>query len=92
VSLLGGGELLLAGEIRLRPGGSYTGPWLYGSYGVGLDELAGRFHGWLRRRPLPPRPVVVNTWEAVYFNHDLPWWEKGVRLTGRVLVEARHAP
>jgi alpha-galactosidase len=73
-SLLGGGELLLAGEVRLAPGERYRGPWLYGSYGRGLDDLAQRFHGYLRGRPShpsSPRPVVINTWEAVYFDHDL---------------------
>ncbi len=74
-ALLGGGELLLAGEVRLAPGATYTSPWVYGSYGrAGLDELSGRFHAHLRARPhhpASPRPVVVNTWEAVYFDHDL---------------------
>ncbi|WP_240696397.1 alpha-galactosidase [Cellulomonas sp. HD19AZ1] len=73
--LLGGGELLLPGEVRLGTGESYTSPWLYASYGAaGLDELAGRFHAWLRARPQhprTPRPVTLNTWEAVYFDHDL---------------------
>ena len=74
VSLLGGGELLLAGEVRLAPGDTYRSPWLYGSYGHGLDELSARFHRYLRGRPhhpRSPRPVIVNTWEAVYFDHDL---------------------
>lgn len=73
-SLLGGGELLLPGEVRLEPGESYESPWLYGSHGDGLDELASRFHDHLRARPhhpRTPRPVTLNTWEAVYFNHDL---------------------
>lgn len=73
--LLGGGELLLPGEVRLAPGESYTSPWLYASYGAtGLDELAGRFHAWMRARPQHPRTprlVTLNTWEAVYFDHDL---------------------
>ncbi|KAB8167080.1 alpha-galactosidase [Streptomyces sp. 3MP-14] len=76
VSLLAGGELPLAGEIALGAGESYTSPWVFGSYGrAGLDELAGRFHGYLRARPhhpSSPRPVTLNVWEAVYFNHDLP--------------------
>lgn len=74
VGLLGSGELLLSGEVLLAPGGSYTSPWQYGSYGTGLDEVSGRFHRYLRGRPhhpTGPRRVVVNTWEAVYFDHDL---------------------
>ncbi|WP_149549214.1 alpha-galactosidase [Streptomyces marokkonensis] len=74
VCLLGGGELLLPGEMRLRPGAVYETPWILGSYGRGLDEMAGRFHSYLRRRPhhpATPRPVTLNTWEAVYFRQDL---------------------
>lgn len=70
---LGGGEVLLPGETRLAQGDRYRTPWLYGSYGRGLNQLAERFHRFLRSRnthPAVPRPVVVNTWEAVYFEHD----------------------
>jgi alpha-galactosidase len=70
---LGGGELLLPGEIRLGLGESYASPWLYGSFGEGLDEVAHRFHRHLRARPRPvspQRPVTLNGWEAVYFDHD----------------------
>ena len=72
--LLGGGELLLAGEVRLATGERYTSPWLYGAFGVGLDAVARRFHAHLRSRPRPvsaDRPVTLNVWEAVYFDHDL---------------------
>jgi alpha-galactosidase len=71
---LGGGELLLPGEVALEPGESYTGPWIFGAHAVGLDGVAARFHTHLRTRPhhpRRPRPVVMNTWEAVYFDHDL---------------------
>lgn len=74
VRLLGAGELLFTGEVQLAEGQTYTSPWVYGSYGVGLDELAGRFHAYLRSRPQhprSPRPVLLNVWEAVYFDHDL---------------------
>ncbi|GAA3340855.1 alpha-galactosidase [Amorphoplanes nipponensis] len=77
--LLGGGELLLPGEVRLATGETYEGPWVYAAYGDGLDEVARRFHRHLRaRRPpvSPRRPVTLNVWEAVYFDHDLD------RLTG----------
>ncbi|MFF5081528.1 alpha-galactosidase [Actinoplanes sp. NPDC000266] len=71
---IGGGELLLPGEVRLARGEAYTSPWVYGSFGVGLDEVARRFHRHLRARgrPVGPRrPVTMNVWEAVYFDHDL---------------------
>ncbi|NDL60885.1 alpha-galactosidase [Phytoactinopolyspora mesophila] len=73
-AVLAGGELLLPGEVRLGPGQWYTAPWIYGSHGTGLDELSSRFHRHLRQLPghaRAPRPVTLNTWEAVYFDHDL---------------------
>ncbi len=70
--VVGGGELLLPGEVILAPGASYASPWLFGSWGRGLDAVAARFHAWVRdARPLRPRPVTLNVWEAVYFEHDL---------------------
>ncbi|WP_144714849.1 alpha-galactosidase [Curtobacterium pusillum] len=71
---IGGGELLLPGEVRLGTGETYEGPWVYGAYGDGLDDQARRFHRWLRSRPQhprSPRPTTLNVWEAVYFDHDL---------------------
>lgn len=67
------GEIFLPDELVLAPGETYRTPTLYGSWGDGLDELATRFHRYLRARPehpSSPRPVLVNTWEAVYFRHD----------------------
>lgn len=72
--VLGAGELLLPGEVALAPGETYSAPWLYASYGDGLTALSGRFHDYLRSRPTHPRsrrPVLVNTWEAVYFGQNL---------------------
>jgi alpha-galactosidase len=71
--LIGGGELLLPGEIRLSTGDSYRSPWVYGGYDHGLDEVARRFHRHLRSRTpavSADRPVTLNVWEAVYFHHD----------------------
>jgi alpha-galactosidase len=73
-AVIGGGELLLPGEGRLNAGESYSTPWIYGSYGIGLDQISARFHEYLRGRASHPhsaRPVVLNTWEAVYFDLDL---------------------
>lgn len=72
--LIGGGEVLLGGEATLARGETYTTPWLYGSYGDGLNEVAARFHDYVRSchpdLAVKPRPVILNTWEAVYFDHD----------------------
>ncbi|RKS92972.1 alpha-galactosidase [Microbacterium sp. AG790] len=73
-AVLRAGELLQPGEIILGPGESYETPDAVGSWGDGLDELAARFHEELRARsshPRRPRPVTLNTWEAVYFRQDL---------------------
>jgi alpha-galactosidase len=74
-SVLGGGELLGPDEIVLAPGESYETPWLCATWSdAGLDDASARLHRWLRARPRHPRrarPVVLNTWEAVYFDHDL---------------------
>lgn len=69
-----GGEMLYPGEITLDYGESYTSPWIVGTWGHGLDEAAGRIHEYLRGLPSHPRsvrPVTLNAWEAVYFDHSL---------------------
>ena len=73
--LLGGGELLGPGEVELAPGDSYDSPELLASWSdQGLNALSSRWHAWMRSLPTHPRserPVVLNTWEAVWFDHDL---------------------
>lgn len=71
---LGGGELLLPGEGRLARGEEYLSPWVYFNHAIGLDAQAARFHDHLRSldvNPGPERPVALNVWEAVYFDHNL---------------------
>ncbi|MEJ3652546.1 alpha-galactosidase [Actinomycetes bacterium KLBMP 9759] len=72
---LGGGELLHPGEVVLAPGEGYTAPRLLATWsGAGLDGLSARWHEHVRARPThptAPRPLTLNTWEAVYFDHDL---------------------
>ncbi|WP_243866384.1 alpha-galactosidase [Actinophytocola oryzae] len=85
--VLGGGEVLTSGEVVLAPGETYESPWLYAAYSAaGVDGISSAFHTWMRARdthPARPRPVVLNTWEAVYFDHDLD------RLRGLADVAAR---
>ena len=73
--VLAAGELLWSGEIQLDQGDTYESPWLYGSYSpAGMDAMSVRFHEHLRARATYPRgarPVSLNVWEAVYFDHDL---------------------
>jgi alpha-galactosidase len=69
------GELLHPGELALEPGGSYTTPEVVATYSArGLTPASWCFHRTLRARPehpTRPRPVLLNTWEAVYFDHDI---------------------
>ncbi|WP_420112877.1 alpha-galactosidase [Pseudactinotalea sp.] len=74
-AVLGAGELLHPGEVLLAPGERYEAPTAVLTWsGAGLDGVAHRLHQRLRARathPSTPRPLVLNTWEAVYFDHDL---------------------
>ena len=58
-----------------RPGETYTAPTVVFVHSAdGLDGLSRRLHRSLRARrghPARPRPVVLNTWEAVYLETDL---------------------
>ncbi|MFC5727567.1 MULTISPECIES: alpha-galactosidase [Nocardioides] len=70
---IGGGELLLPGEIGLARGESYRTPWVFiGAADDGLDGLAARLHDYQRGLEAHPatQPVVLNVWEAVFFDHD----------------------
>jgi len=68
------GELLHPGELSLEPGASYTTPTVLGVYADhGLTAASQGFHRYARAlpaHPTRPRPVLLNTWEAVYFDHD----------------------
>jgi alpha-galactosidase len=85
------GELLHPGEISLEPGESYLTPELIAVWSdAGLTPATQRFHRHLRARPAhptSPRPVLVNTWEAVYFDHDLDTLRALADRAARVGVE-----
>ena len=69
------GELLHPGEVTLGPGSSYRSPEVVAVHSrAGLSAAGQQFHRRLRARPEHPRserPVIFNSWEAVYFDHDL---------------------
>jgi alpha-galactosidase len=72
------GALLYPGELRLAPGARYASPQIVAAYsGDGLSPLSQFFHAHVRDHVLTPamqakpRPVHYNTWEAVYFGHDM---------------------
>lgn len=84
-TMIGGSELLGPAEVVLGAGAEYSTPALFAAYSEsGLDGISEAFYSWFRNRPhhvLPTpaanagagkaRPVVLNTWEAVYFDHNL---------------------
>ncbi|KRB36664.1 alpha-galactosidase [Microbacterium sp. Root180] len=71
-TVLGAGERISA--VTLMPGEEYAAPTVVATWsGAGLDGLSDRLHPWVRSWSTidRPRPVTLNTWEAVYFEHSL---------------------
>ena len=68
------GELFHPGEMSLEPNESYTTPELIATFAPGgLTPASWGFHRSLRARaghPSTSRPVLLNTWEAVYFDQS----------------------
>jgi alpha-galactosidase len=88
---IGAAELLGPSEVVLEPGQAYTTPPVLAAYSAtGLDGLSAAFHRLLRDRPSHPRtrrPVVLNTWEAVYFDHRLERLGELAEVAARLGVE-----
>lgn len=87
------GELLLAGESILEPEATYQTPWLYGCYSnFGLNGIAQRFQQFVRDNIIQfptdkPRPVHLNTWEGIYFDHKPDYIMKMATEAGVMGVE-----
>ncbi|CAM8044233.1 hypothetical protein OUHCRE11_41980 [Enterobacter asburiae] len=68
--------LYLPGEMTVEEGDTLWTPRLYASYSArGLNGMSQQFHRYLRDNVIrfpesKPRPVHLNTWEGIYFNHD----------------------
>ena len=73
---IGAGELLEPGEIILGAGKTHTIPPVIANYtDAGFDGLSDNYYKWLRARPnhptnIRPRPITLNVWEAIDFDHD----------------------
>jgi alpha-galactosidase len=68
-------ELLLPGELKLGQGETYNTPSLYCAHSEhGLNGISDSFHPFVRKELIhfrngAPRPVHLNTWEGIYFDH-----------------------
>jgi alpha-galactosidase len=75
---LQGGQWLAPGEVRLDAGESFETPPLHVTWSdKGINGASQNLHRYARQSVLRwhggrmcPRPVHLNTWEAVYFDHD----------------------
>ena len=70
------GVLNLPGELILQAGEHISTPAVSFTRGNGMNNCTQRFHRYVRSSVLPdwtrsPRPIHANSWEALYFNHDL---------------------
>jgi len=90
---MGAAELLLPGEIILASGDSYSAPTVAAAFAAdGFDGVSHRVHEWLRARPshlgrASPRPLTLNVWEAVYFDHSFDKLSALVDAAAEVGVE-----
>ena len=90
---IGAGELLLPAEVVLAQEETYVSPRVVAAYSnEGIDGASHRFHSQQRLRAnhptnVRPRPVTLNVWEAVYFDHDLTKLTDLARVAGEIGVE-----
>jgi alpha-galactosidase len=87
---MGAGELLLPGEVILANGQTHEAPTVWAVYSAnGINRASERFHESVRsaRGPWRPRPVTLNVWEAVYFDHNLEKLTELAVKAGEIGVE-----
>ena len=98
-SLIHTGELFEPGEMILDVDETYTSPKAYYTceplgYVADLADTATAFHETLRKQVLTwpngkmkPRPVLLNTWEGNYFNHDVERLMQQATIAAEVGIE-----
>ena len=88
---IGAGEYLLPGEVILAKGESYEAPAVIAGYSAnGLDGITNAHYGHIRARknhPSRPRPLTLNMWEAVYFDHNFEKLSAMVNKAAEIGVE-----
>lgn len=83
------GELLQPGEVVLPVGSTYRMPTVVVAHSdAGINAVSHAFHRHFRSmRTTRHRPVILNTWEAVYFRHDLDTLGELARVAAQVGIE-----
>jgi alpha-galactosidase len=91
VQAIGTGELLLPGEVILEAGQSYRAPRAVAVFSAdGLDGVSDSFHRHIRARtshPQRPRPLTLNMWEAIYFDHSVEKIKSLVDVAAEIGIE-----
>ena len=85
------GEQVVAGELVIQPKETYSAPTVYAVHSPhGLSTASQHFHQFVRSRLRHEdtwRPVTLNTWEAVYFEHNFETLTKLADVAAHVGVE-----
>ncbi len=88
---IGTGELLLPGEVILEPGQSYRAPRALAVFTTeGFDGVSHAFHQHIRARaqhPRRPRPLTLNMWEAIYFDHSFEKIKSLIDVAAEIGIE-----
>lgn len=85
--------LYQAGEIEIAGNATHATPWLYASYGAeGLNAMSEHLHRFVRTELLQfpvetQRPVQLNIWEGVYFDHDPEYIMRMAEAAQRLGIE-----
>jgi alpha-galactosidase len=91
VQSLGAGSILAPGEVILKTSESYSAPELVAAFSShGLDGLSAMHHASIRSRknhPKSPRPLTLNMWEAIYFDHSFARVKSLVDVAAKIGVE-----
>lgn len=88
------GEKLISNEITLGKNESYTTPILFASYSnQGFNGLRHNWHNFIRiqedlaKHTRKTRPIQINTWEAIYFDHNIDLFKKMIDKAAELGIE-----